>query len=69
MDTADLQEQIARLEKQIALLPKGTITKKKVNDKEYFYHRRSEAGKRQEKYVPAEDAPALQDQIKQRRSL
>ena len=69
MSTAELHDQIAYLEGQIALLPKGTITKKKVNDKEYFYHRWSEAGKRQEKYVPAGDVPALQAQIKQHRSL
>lgn len=69
MDTAELQEQIAHLKDQIALLPKGTITKKKVNDKEYFYHRWSESGKRQEKYVSAAEVPTLQAQIKQRKAL
>ena len=69
MSTAELHDQIAQLEEQIAQLPKGTITKKKVNDKEYFYHRWSEAGKRQEKYVSAGDVPALRAQIQQSRSL
>ena len=69
MDTAELQEQIAHLKDQIALLPKGTITKKKVNDKEYFYHRWSESGKRQEKYVSAAEVPTLHAQIKQRKAL
>lgn len=69
MNTAELHDQIAQLEEQIALLPKGSITKKKVTDKEYFYRRWSEAGKRQEKYVSVEDVPALQAQIQQRKAL
>lgn len=45
------------------------ITKKKVRDKEYFYHRWTENGKRQEKYVSVGDVPALRAQIKQRKTL
>ena len=41
MNTAELHDQIAQLEEQIALLPKGSITKKKVTDKEYKPWRRN----------------------------
>lgn len=40
-----------------------------VRGKAYFYHRWTEAGKRHEKYVSAGDVPALQAQIKQRKTL
>lgn len=69
MSIAELKEQIAHLEERMASLPTGSIVKKKVNGKEYYYHRWSESGKRQEKYVSVGDVPALRTQIKQRKIL
>ncbi len=37
MGQEELMNQIAELEREIALLPEGSITKKKIKDKEYFY--------------------------------
>ena len=69
MSIAELQEQIAHLEEQMTALPLGSIVKKKVNGKEYYYHRWSESGKRQEKYVSAAEVPTLQTQMQQRKAL
>ena len=69
MHSNEIPDQISELEDQIALLPRGGITKKKVQGKEYFYHRWTEHGKRREKYISADDIPALQAQIQQRKAL
>ena len=69
MYSSEIPAQIAKLGEQISLLPRGGITKKKVRGKEYFYHRWTENGKRQEKYISAGDVPALQAQIQQRKAL
>lgn len=39
MRQEELLSQIAELEREIAILPEGSLTKKKVKDKEYYYHR------------------------------
>lgn len=60
---------IAELEHQIAKLPAGSVTKKTVNGKEYYYHRWTEEKKRREKYIPAEELDSFQQQIEQRKTL
>ncbi len=53
MEQFEIQARAAELERQIANLPAGSITKKKiVNGKAYFYHRWTENKKRREKYIP-----------------
>ena len=42
MDLSEMQTRVAELEQQISALPAGSITKKTVNGKEYFYHRWTE---------------------------
>ena len=57
---AELEEKnrrIAELEAQISALPAGSITKKTVSGKVYFYHRWTEDKKRREKYIPEDDVP------------
>ena len=46
MGQEELLSQIVELEREIAILPEGSITKKKVKDKEYYYHRITHNGKR-----------------------
>ena len=65
----DILNRIAELEEQIAALPAGSITKKTVRGKVYYYHRWTEDKKRREKYVPEEDIPALRAQIEVRKTL
>ena len=48
MDLSEMQTRAAELEQQIATLPAGSVTKKTVNGKEYFYHRWTENKKRLE---------------------
>lgn len=55
MELSEMQARAAELEQLIADLPAGSITKKTVNGKEYFYHRWTEDKKRREKYIPADE--------------
>ena len=43
--------QILELEREIAMLPEGSITKKNIKGKDYYYHRININGKRIEKYI------------------
>ena len=65
----ELRDRILELERQIANLPTGSITKKNVNGKEYFYHRWTEDRKRKEKYIAREDEPTFRKQLEKRRAL
>ena len=49
MSTAD------EIKERINELPKGSISRKQVNGKTYFYHRWHEDGKLKEKYIPEEN--------------
>ena len=49
MDLSEMQTRAAELEQQIANLPAGSVTKKTVRGKDYFYHRWTENKKRREK--------------------
>ena len=69
MSDQTIQKRIADIEQQIAALPIGSIGKKTVNGKEYFYHRWNENKKRREKYIPSDEVIALQSQIETRKTL
>ena len=60
---------MAELEQQIDNLPAGSITKKIIKGKEYFYHRWTENKKRREKYIPADQLENFRAQIAQRKEL
>ena len=69
MGQEELLNQIAELEREIAILPEGSITKKKINGKEYYYHRISQNGKRSEKYIRFEEVSELTARIEKRKTL
>ncbi len=69
MRQEELMNQIAELEREIALLPEGSITKKKIKDKDYFYHRITRNGKRVENYLSFEVVPELRAQIDKRKAF
>ena len=69
MDYLDILEHIAELEREIAALPPGSVTTKKVRDKEYWYHRFTENGKRKELYVNNIEAEDLRIRIEKRKEL
>ena len=63
MDKDDLMMQIADLEREIARLPEGTVTRKKIKDRDYYYHRVTRNGKRFETYINFESVEDLKAQI------
>lgn len=69
MERKELLARITALEQEIAGLPVGSITTKKINGKEYVYHRWTENKKRKEKYIPFEEADTLSRQIEHRKAL
>lgn len=69
MEQEKLMDQIAEIEREIALLPEGSITKKKIKEKKYYYHRMTINGKRVEKYLAFEDVSDLKAQIEKRKDL
>ena len=69
MEQAELLKRIDELEREIALLPRGSVAVKRINDKEYYYHRINENGKRRETYVDFDDVDELRAQIKKRKAL
>ena len=69
MELSEMQARAAELEQQISALPAGSVTKKTVSGKEYFYHRWTENKKRREKYIPADELENFRAQIERRKAL
>ena len=69
MNQLEVHEHIANLEREIAALPPGTVSTKKVRGKEYYYHRYSVNGKRTENYVDFDHLEELCAQIERRKEL
>ena len=69
MEQEELMNKIAELEREIAILPEGSITKKKIKDKEYYYHRITINGKRTEIYLDFAEVSELKAQIEKRKVL
>lgn len=65
----DSENRIYALEREIAALPAGSITTKKVGNGVYYYHRVTVNGKRKETYIDAEKALELKAQIDKRKAL
>ena len=65
----NIYNQIAEIEREIAVLPEGSITKKKIKDKDYYYHRITRSGKSIENYVCFEQVPDLKEKIEKRKAL
>lgn len=69
MDNEKIIERIAEIEREIAVLPAGGVSKKNVHGKVYYYHRITQNGKRMENYVKAEDVDELKSNIEKRKKL
>lgn len=69
MDKLDIEQKISELDREIAALPPGSLTAKKVRGKEYFYHRYTVNGKRNEDYVDFDNVDELRAQIEKRKEL
>lgn len=68
-DYKDLLLRISEIEEALALLPAGSIGKKTVNGKIYYYHRFYENGKRKEKYIPQDRLVDMQAAVEKRKAL
>lgn len=69
MNHEEIIARIAEIEREIAVLPVGGVSKKNVHGKVYYYHRITQNGKRTEKYVKAEDVDELKSNIEKRKKL
>ncbi len=69
MEQYDLIERINELEREIAALPPGSIAVKKINGKDYYYHRITRNKKRTETYVDFDKVDELREQIEKRKAL
>ncbi len=69
MSIYELREEIMKLQKEINSLPKGSIGRKKINNKYYYYRRYYVGGKRQEKYIKTRKVEKLRSKISYRREL
>lgn len=69
MENTDIQERITEIEQEIEQLPKGSISKKTIGGKDYYYHRISLNGERKEEYIPADEVETLRKKIEQRKAL
>ena len=65
----DIRKRISEIEEEIASLPAGSIGKKTVKGRQYYYHRWSENGKRREKYIPASELGSFRALIERRKGL
>lgn len=66
MNTAD---KITELERELARLPQGSVVKKNIKGKEYFYHRINKNNVRKETYVDFSKVDELREQIENRKEL
>lgn len=69
MDELQRQKMIQELEKKIAELPVGYISKKTINGKIQYYHQWTEGGKKRSQYLRDGEMETLREQIEQRKSL
>lgn len=69
MNIVDIELRISELEREIASLPQGSLTTKKIRDKNYYYHRFTYNGKRKEEYVDFDKVEELRILIKKRKEL
>ena len=69
MEQLEIIERIHELEREIALLPPGSIAVKKVRGKEYYYHRITRNQKRTETYIDFDRVDELRAQIEKRKEL
>ena len=69
MKQEEIINKINELEKEVSLLPTGSVALKRINGKDYYYHRVSINGKRNEEYVSFENLDELKSQIEKRKDL
>lgn len=69
MNHEEIIAHIAEIEREIAVLPAGGVSKKNVHGNIYYYHRITQNGKRIENYVKADEVDELISNIEKRKKL
>lgn len=69
MTTTDREKDIRDMEEQLKTLPAGSIARKKINGKNYFYHRHRVDGKIRDVYLKTEEVEPLRKKIEERKSI
>lgn len=69
MNHEEIIARIAEIEREIAVLPAGGVSKKNVHGNIYYYHRITQNGKQIENYVKADEVDELISNIEKRKKL
>ena len=69
MNNQEIQSELLQVQKEIAELPAGYISKKKINGKTRYYLQWTEGGKKKSQYVDDAIVDDLRAKIERRREL
>lgn len=63
------ERKIRRIDRELELLPEGSLSKKNIRGNEYWYHQQRVDGKVHSRYVNPEEYPSLKADIERRKQL
>ena len=69
MDSKDIKNKTMSIERRLAELPRGYISRKVINGKERFYRQWREGSKLKSKYIKSDELEFVQAQIEERKHL
>ena len=64
-----IDRMLAKYQEELEMLPKGTISEKKVKQSTYFYLKYREGKKMISRYIPQKDVEAVREQVEKRRHI
>ena len=64
-----IDRKLAKYQEELEMLPKGTISEKKVKQSTYFYLKYREGKKVISRYIPQKDVDAVREQVEKRRHI
>ena len=64
-----IDRMLAKYQEELEMLPKGTISEKKVKQSTYFYLKYREGKKVISRYIPQKDVEAVREQVEKRRHI
>ena len=64
-----IDRMLAKYQEELEMLPKGTISEKKVKQSTYFYLKYREGKRVISRYIPQKDVEAVREQVEKRRHI
>ena len=64
-----IDRMLAKYQEELGMLPKGTISEKKVKQSTYFYLKYRKGKKVISKYIPQKDVEKVREQVEKRRHI